>query len=126
MVECKSKEDKYCCKTVIGKFTIQSDVTSDKGGLENGIRPHDILATAFASCLNMSVRMACDKRNISIENVITHVGLIREDSRTIFTYQIEFGNQISIVSKNKILRLVENCPVRKTLSKPIEFHQMEY
>jgi len=126
MVECKSEKDKYCCTANIGMFSIQSDTTSDKGGFENGIRPHDILATAFASCLNMSVRMACDKRNISIENVITHVGLIREDSRTIFTYQIEFGNQISIESKNEILKLVENCPVRKTLSKPIEFHQMEY
>jgi hypothetical protein len=38
MIECKSEKEKYCCKTEIGGFTIQSDVTADKGGQENGIR----------------------------------------------------------------------------------------
>jgi putative redox protein len=126
MIECKSEKDKYCCTANIGIFSIQSNTTSDKGGFENGIRPHDILATAFASCLNMTVRMICDRKNIPMENVTTRVELIREDSRTLFTYQIEFSDHISIESKNEILKLVENCPVRKTLSKPIEFHQMEY
>ncbi|MBK8807069.1 MAG: OsmC family protein [Bacteroidales bacterium] len=69
MIECKSDKDKYSCKTVIGGYTIQSDTTADKGGQENGIRPHDILATAYASCLNMSVRMACDKKQLSIDSV---------------------------------------------------------
>ena len=121
MVECKSVVDKYCCSTDFGRFSIQSDTTSEKGGNENGIRPHDILATAFASCLNMSVRMACERKNISMNNITTRVDLNREDSRTIFTYQIEFSDQISIESKNEILKMVENCPVRKTLSKPIDF-----
>jgi putative redox protein len=96
MIECRSNEYKYSCKTDIGSFSIQSDTTSDKGGNENGIRPHDILSTAFASCLNMSVRMICDRKNIPIENVTTRVDLIREDSCTIFNYQIEFSDQISV------------------------------
>jgi len=121
MIECKSDNEKYCCKTEINGFIIQSDTTSDKGGQENGIRPHDILASAYASCLNMTVRMACNKKNIPIANVSTKVGLVREDSKTIFKYQIDFDGTIDEDSKNEILKMVENCPVRKTLSKPIEF-----
>lgn len=121
MIECKSERDKYCCKTEVGRFTIQSDTTTDKGGQENGIRPHDILATAFAACLNISVRMACDKKQISIDSVTSKVGLIREDSKAIFIYQIDFSNNLPDNIKQEILKMIENCPVRKTLSKPIEF-----
>jgi putative redox protein len=104
---------------------IQSDVTADKGGLENGIRPHDILATAYASCLNISVRMACNKKQIPIDSVISKVGLIRDDSKTIFTYQIDFSNQLPDDTKQDILKMIENCPVRKTLSKQIEFQLIQ-
>jgi hypothetical protein len=38
MIQCKSENEKYCCKTEISGFTIQSDATKDKGGKENGIR----------------------------------------------------------------------------------------
>jgi putative redox protein len=125
MKECKSEKEKYCCKTRIGEFTIQSDATTEKGGQGKGIRPHDILAAAYASCLNMSVRMACDKKQIPYDLIIAKVELIHEDKRTIFTYQIDFNNQISEILKIDILKLVENCPVRKTLSKTIEFQLLE-
>ena len=125
MVACKSQKEKYCCKTELGKFTIQSDATPDKGGEGNGIRPHDILASAFASCLNMSVRMACDKTQVPLDTVTTKVELIREESRTIFSYQIDFGNQVPDNIRNEILKMVEDCPVRKTLSKPIQFQLIQ-
>ncbi len=121
MIECKSENNKYCCKTIIGEFSIQSDTTPDKGGKENGIRPHDILATAYASCLNMSVRMACDKKQIPVDSVTSRVELIREGSKTIFKYQVNFDGQIPENIRQEILAVIENCPVRRTLSKPIEF-----
>jgi hypothetical protein len=31
LIECKRAKEKYFCKTEIGGFTIQSDVTIDKG-----------------------------------------------------------------------------------------------
>lgn len=65
--------------------------------------------------------MACNKKNIPIGNVSTKVALVREDSKTIFKYQIDFDRTIDEGAKNEILKMVENCPVRKTLSKPIEF-----
>lgn len=122
MIECKSEKEKYRCSTEINGYTITSDATIDKGGQEKGDRPHDILVTAFASCLNMSIRMACNKIQIPIDLVTTKVGLMREDTKIVFTYQIDFNDEITEDLKNEILRMVENCTVRKTLSKPIEFH----
>jgi putative redox protein len=65
--------------------------------------------------------MTCDKKQISIDSVTSKVGLIREDSKTIFTYQIDFSNDLPDDIKQEILKTIEHCPVRKTLSKPIEF-----
>ena len=39
MIECKSDNEKYCCKTEISGFTNQSHTASDKGGQENGKHP---------------------------------------------------------------------------------------
>ena len=121
MIACKSESQNYCCKTDINGFVIQSDATADKGGQDNGIRPHDILAAAYASCLNMTVRMACNKRNIPIAHVTTRVELVREDAKTIFQYQIDFDSTIDEDAKNEIVKMVENCPIKKNLSKPIAF-----
>lgn len=121
MIECKSNKPSYSCKTEINGFSIPSDVTKDKGGQENGVRPHDILATAYASCLNISIRMACDKKQIPIDYVTSKVELIRQDSKTIFKYHIDFKNSLSENTKKEILEMIENCPVKSTLSKPIEF-----
>ncbi|MDW3209092.1 MAG: OsmC family protein [Reichenbachiella sp.] len=125
MIECVSDKTRHCCKTEINGFLIQSDATKDKGGQENGVRPHDILATAYASCLNMSVRMACDKKQIPIDSVTSKVELVRQDSKTIFKYQIDFKNPLPENTKREILVMIENCPVRRTLSKPIEFQLSE-
>ena len=125
MIECQSEAEKYNCKTDINGYIIQSDVTPKKGGQAKGIRPHDILATAYAACLNISVQMACDKKQIPVNSVISKVKLIRENSKTIFKYQIDFKQPLPEDTRKEILAMIENCPVRRTLSKPIEFQMSE-
>jgi len=125
MVECNSKNENYTCETQIGDYKITADTTPDKGGHSMGIRPHDILATAYASCLNINTRMACQARNIPVDLVTTKVELIRKDEETVFSYKIEFDSSILPEEREKILKIVEKCPVRKTLSKPIRFERQQ-
>jgi len=121
MVECISAKENYVCKTQIGNHAIQSDTTPDKGGKGNGIRPHDILASAFASCLNISVRMACEKLNVPFEKITTKIELIRKEDETVFTYKIDFHQQLAEETKNRVLEAAQMCAVRKTLSKKLSF-----
>lgn len=112
---------KFRCTTKVKDFDIVSDATIEKGGQGQGFRPHDILESAYASCLNIFVQMLCKKMRISSDNISVKVDLTRLESRTIFNYFIEFGDNISERQKEKILKAVEECPVRKTLSRPIAF-----
>jgi len=45
-----------------------ADTTADKGGGNSGFRPHDLLAAAVASCINMTVRMYAERHAIRRAN----------------------------------------------------------
>lgn len=121
MIITKNSTEKYQCSAIVGNYQIVADNTPGKGGKGNGIRPHEILETAFASCLNMSVRMHCDRLNIPSDHISVTVFLDRKEEETVFNYSIEFGSEISESDKARVLQAVQSCPVRKTLSKQIIF-----
>ncbi|MBT2764391.1 OsmC family protein [Paenibacillus sp. ISL-20] len=59
---------------------------------------------------------------ISYEEVTVKVELDRSDeTKTIFNYQIDIAGDLDEAKKQIVLNMVKNCPVKKTLSKPLEF-----
>ena len=70
--------------------------------------------------------MILDRKNMKYEKVIVKVDLDRNDeNKTKFLYNIDIIGNISNETKQHIIKMVENCPVRKTLSKEIEFELMK-
>ncbi len=125
MVICNSIGEKFRCLTKEHGFIIISDATIDKGGLGQAFRPHEILESAYASCLNMFTQMQCKEMGIPFDNIAVKVNLTRLESKTIFSYSIEFGDDIEDFQKEKIFNLIEESPVRKTLSRPIFFEMQK-
>jgi putative redox protein len=125
MVVSKSKEENYCTEISNENTFIFSDVTKDKGGKGEYLRPHDLLCAGFASCLNITTRMILERKNIKYEKVIVEVDLDRSDeNKTKFIYDVDIIGDISDETKQLVFKLLRNCPVRKTLSKEIEFEIM--
>ncbi|MCB2362355.1 OsmC family protein [Clostridium estertheticum] len=117
-----SKDKKYITDIFNGKDVIYSDVTEEKGGSGQYFRPHDFIEAGYASCLNITARMILDSLNIKYEKVTVKVELDRKnEEKTIFKYNIDITGDIDEKTKNMVLKKVKNCPVRKTLSKQIEF-----
>lgn len=101
---------------------IYSDTTESNGGSGKYFRPHDLIEAGFASCLNITTRMVLNSMNLAYETVTVHVELDRSDpAKSIFKYQIDIEGQLDEESKRAVLKKVTNCPVRKTLSKQLEF-----
>jgi putative redox protein len=126
MIISESKNESYCTEISNQTTVIFSDVTEEKGGLGQYFRPHDLLCAGFASCLNITVRMVLDRENIKYEKVIVKIDLDRRDeSKTKFLYDIDIIGNISADLKQQIIDIASNCPVRKTLSKEIEFARIE-
>jgi putative redox protein len=108
---------------IIG-YDIIADASKEKGGTGLYIRPHELLEAALAACMNISIRMEAEKNNIKLDSVETTVKLNRSDpEKTIFEYSFKTNSERNLekgVTSN-FSDVLQQCAVRKTLSKKIEF-----
>lgn len=126
MIISESKQENYWTEISNGNSVIFSDVTEEKGGKGQCLSPHDLLCAGFASCINITTRMLLERKSIKYEKVIVKVELDRSDeNKTKFLYDIDILSDISNDTKQLIINMVRNCPVKKTLSKEIEFEIMK-
>lgn len=124
MVISNSKEENYCTEISNGNTFIFSDIAEEKGGKGQYLRPHDLLCAGFASCMNITTRMILERKNIKYEKIIVKVDLDRsDDTKTKFIYYVDIIGDISDETKQHVISMLRNCPVRKTLSKQIEFKE---
>lgn len=122
MIEANSKDIRYQTLFTNGKHSAISDTTPDKGGNESGLRPHDLLEAALASCMNMTLRMYADQHGIALSGVTTRVMLDRSNpEESVFEYEIEFPCSLAENDREHLLEIAKKCPVRQTLSKRIKF-----
>ena len=122
MIRTENEEISYKTKFSNGEHSAFSDTTIDKGGSNSGFRPHELLEAAVASCMNMHIRMFAESHNMDVAEVRTEVSLNRnEPESAVFEYKVEIDGKLSDLEKEKLIHVVQSCPVKKTLSKKLEF-----
>lgn len=121
MVISRSSNERYLTDISNGRQHLSSDVTEEKGGSGNHFRPHDLLEAAYASCLTITARMILDSLDIPYEGVTVNVALERTDEKTVFHSHIAIAGTLDEKAKQIVLKKLMNCPVKKTLSQPLEF-----
>ena len=125
MITAEGGQDRYSTLLSNGSALIHADTTQDKGGDGKYFRPHDLLCAGYAACLNISIRMVMDYMSVKYDNVLTQVDLDRsKDDKTIFLYQVEIVGDITPETKEAVIAKALNCPVRKTLSKALDFQPL--
>jgi putative redox protein len=116
MVVCENEEARYRVIVSNGRHEISADMTEDKGGGGSGIRPHELLESALAACLNMTIRMHAEKKGIAMTKIITKVSADRaQPGKTTFKYSFSFEGTLTDEQHEELSR------VRKTLSNAINF-----
>ena len=125
MISAESGDERYCSQLSNGSAYIQADTTASKGGSGDYFRPHDLLCAAFASCLNITVRMLLEKMGLKYDKVVTKVDLDRsQENQALFLYDIQIVGDIDTRIKEEIVAKALNCPVKNTLSRNITFASM--
>lgn len=120
MITSKNEKMKYLT-SLLGQEVLV-DTTPDKGGTGQGIRPHELLEAALASCMNITLRMAMEKYNLPFNNIEVDVKLNRADpDKSKFEYTYRIDSNLDQEQEEKLKRVLGQCPVKKTLSKKIEF-----
>ena len=125
MIQTESEKENYTTKFSHGEHSAYSDTTIDKGGSNSGFRPHELLEAAVACCMNMHIRMFAENHKMDVSHVKTEVSVNRNDPEfCIFEYKVEIDGKLTELEKEKLMQVVQSCPVKKTLSKRMEFIQI--
>lgn len=122
MITASSESQAYLTVFSNGKHTANADTTPEKGGSDQGFRPHELMEAALATCMNMHLRMYAANHGIELGEVSAKVSLDRSSpSEVVFNYSIELSRQLDDEQRKKLLEIAETCPVRRTLSKKVSF-----
>jgi putative redox protein len=119
MIRAQSLPEPYQTSLTNSSAEILADTSVEKGSDVPGFRPHDLLEAALAACMNMTVRVYADRHGLVIDSVVTTVNLVRRHEESAFHCEITIEGDISQETRQKLIEVAHNCPVRKTLTKSI-------
>lgn len=122
MITAVSKPHGYVTELGDGSHYFFADTPTADGGSGLYQRPGDILASAYASCYNITVRKLLDARGLAYEEVTTQVEMDRsQPGKLTFRNHTEIQGEIPEEVKEEILREARECPVYRLLQAEKEF-----
>ncbi|MBA5792967.1 OsmC family protein [Flavobacterium sp. xlx-214] len=113
-------KEKY--KTTITTSTKEfiSDMPEGEGGASLGVKPKELLASALASCIAMTVRMYADRSKWPLEEVFVEVELDTETTpgTSIFRKKVDFKGDLTEEQLKRLHVIAMKCPIYKLLQNP--------
>ena len=103
-----------------GTHTGIADTSKSGVGGQGGLRPHELLESALATCMAITARLWLAERDLDDTGLVVSVDVVREETSTRFQYALRLPRALES-HRAELLAVLETCPVRRTLSKPITF-----
>ena len=91
--------------------------------MDRGMRPHELLLSALASCTAITVRMYADRKGWNTGALTVTVSLERtQEGRAIDSkihIDLKVANELPEDQRARLLQIAGMCPVHRTLESPI-------
>jgi ribosomal protein S12 methylthiotransferase accessory factor len=116
--------DKLRLEAKFDDFTVIADQPIRYKGDGSAPGPFDYFLASSALCAAYFVKLYCDTRNISTENIrLSQNNIVDPENRyqQIFKIQVELPEDISATDRQGILRSIERCTVKKVVQAGPEF-----
>ncbi len=116
--------DKLRLEAKFDDFTVIADQPIRYKGDGSAPGPFDYFLASSALCAAYFVKLYCDTRNISTENIrLSQNNIVDPENRyqQIFKIQVELPEDISATDRQGILRSIERCSVKKVVQAGPEF-----
>jgi ribosomal protein S12 methylthiotransferase accessory factor len=116
--------DKLRLEAKFDDFTVVSDQPIRYKGDGSAPGPFDYFLASSALCAAYFVKLYCETRNISTENIrLSQNNIVDPENRykQIFKIEVELPADISATDRQGILRSIERCTVKKVVQEGPEF-----
>ena len=116
--------DKLRLEAKFDDFTVVADQSIRYKGDGSAPGPFDYFLASSALCAAYFVKLYCNTRNISTENIrLSQNNIVDPENRyqQIFKIQVELPEDISATDRQGILRSIDRCTVKKVVQAGPEF-----
>jgi len=120
MVTATRVSSPYCVELSNGRNLVFSDTRKEGKGGDEGMRPHELLESALAACVCISLDMAAEREGVALPETSVEVSIDRLDNETAFNVSLRFAEALSTAQEEFVRGVVRACPVARTLGKPIQ------
>ncbi|WP_294120287.1 bifunctional alpha/beta hydrolase/OsmC family protein [Sphingomonas sp.] len=107
-----------------GKHQLFADEPDSFGGLDSGPSPFQLLGSALAACMTMTVRLYADRKEWAVKRIRTAVGHTRELDqvpRDRFDVRMAFEGDLDEEQRARLIEIAGKCPVHKALTEGARF-----
>jgi putative redox protein len=119
---------KFQLQVRTGKHLLFADEPDSFGGLDSGPSPFQLLGSALAACMTMTVRLYADRKQWEVKRIRTAVGHTRELDhvpRDRFDVRLAFEGELDDKQRARMIEIAGKCPVHKALTEGARFTIME-
>jgi ribosomal protein S12 methylthiotransferase accessory factor len=116
--------DKLRLEAKFDDFTVIADQPIRYKGDGSAPSPFDYFLASSALCAAYFVKLYCETRNLSTDNIrLSQNNIVDPENRyqQIFKIQVELPPDISEADRRGILRSIERCTVKKVVQENLEF-----
>jgi len=115
---------KFQLRLQTGKHQLIADEPLSYGGMDSGPSPFQLLGSALASCMTMTVRLYADQKGWPLKRIRTNVGHTREldkSPRDRFDVRLRFEGELDAEQRARMIEIAGKCPVHKALTEGARF-----
>lgn len=114
--------NRYQTTLTNSRHTVIADENEERGGMDLGPNPSELLMMSLASCTAITLRMYADRKKWDITSIDIHVTMERLQEKTILTRSISVTGTIDQAEKDRLVTIANACPMHQTLTHPIEIN----
>jgi putative redox protein len=111
---------KLAHRVEIGPHHLVTDEPPDNEGEDLGPSPFEYLATALGACTALTAKLYSQRKGWPLDDIDVRVNIERQEDMTSFDRKVRFIGNLDQAQRQRILEIVNHCPVHKALMGRIE------
>ncbi|WP_321945143.1 OsmC family protein [Paraburkholderia sp. J10-1] len=119
MVKAMRRGEPYCVAVSNGRVELHADTHKNGQGGAAGMRPHELLESALAACVCISIEMAAARAGVSVPKPTVEVHVERSDEATCFRVAVHCEAPLAEAAREIVLAAVAQSPVAQTLGRAV-------